>query len=132
MAEAENITLVRDAYAAFMRGDIDAVLSAIALTAEWHIPGPVEAPYAGSRQGLDEIAKFFAQVAELVEFTEFTPREYFATGDRVVALGRYAGRVRTTGKRFAAEWTTAWTIRNGRAVAFREYTDTQALGAAFR
>ena len=28
--------------------------------------------------------------------------------------------------------TVAWTIRNGKAIAFREYTDTQRLAAAFR
>src|SRR5262245_4865720 len=120
MGEQANVELVRDAYTAFVRGDIDAVLSALALTVEWHVPGPSEAPYAGSRRGRDEVAKFFVQVAETIEFTEFAPREYLASGGRVVALGRYAGRVRVTRKPFAAEWAMAWTIRDGRAVAFRE------------
>jgi ketosteroid isomerase-like protein len=132
MGDHANIELIRDAYAAFVRGDIDAVLTAMALTIEWHIPGPKEAPYVGSRRGIDEVAKFFAQVAHAVEFTHFEPREYFAADDRVVVLGRYAGSIRSTGKPFAAEWTMAWTVRNGKAVSYREYTDTQALGEAFR
>jgi hypothetical protein len=132
MGERENVQLVKDAYAAFVRGDIDAVISALALGIEWHVPGPVEAPYTGSRHGLDEVMKFFTQVGETVEFTEFAPREYFARGDRVLALGHYMGRVRATGKSFGAEWAMTWTIRNGKATAFREYTDTQRLAAAFR
>ena len=132
MPEQSNVQLVKDAYAAFVRGDIDAVLSALALTVEWHIPGPVEASYCGLRRGLDEVMKFFVQVGDAVEFSAFAPREYFARGDRVIALGHYAGRVRGTGKSFAAEWAMTWTIKNDRVVAFREYTDTQRLGVAFR
>src|SRR5262249_25426556 len=132
MAEKENIQILKDAYAAFTRGDIAAVMKTFASDIDWHTPGPKEAPYAGRREGNGEVQRFFAQVGENVEFSQFEPREYFAQGDRVVVLGHYAGKIKSTGKPFDAEWAMAWTMRGGKAVKYHEYTDTQAIGAAFK
>ena len=132
MNEKDNITVISNAYAAFVRGDIPGVLSALASDVDWHVPGPVEAPYVGRRKSRDDVGRFFADVAKSVEFTVFEPQEFVAQGDRVVALGHYEGRVRTTGKPFAADWAMTWRLRDGKVVAFREFTDTQSIGAAFR
>lgn len=132
MTEKQNVQMVSDAYAAFVRGDIPALLKTFTADIDWHVPGPVEAPYAGRRRGLDEANRFFADVARIVEFTKFEPREYVAQGDRVIALGHYEGRIRTTGKPFSADWAMAWRLRDGLLAEFHEYTDTQALGNAYR
>jgi ketosteroid isomerase-like protein len=46
------------------------------------------------------------------------------------AFGHYEGRVRATNKPFSIDWVMAWRFRDGKAVAFREYTDTQTLASA--
>jgi uncharacterized protein len=132
MKERENVQTLKDAYAAFTRGDIVTLMKTFAHDIEWHVPGPKEAPYAGKHRGTDQVGRFFAQVADTIEFTTFEPREYVAQGDRVVVLGHYAGRVKATGRSFAADWAMVWTLREGKAVTFQEYTDTQTLGAAYR
>jgi len=132
MVAAANVQVLSAAYMAFVRGDIPAVLSAFAPDIDWYVPGPAEAPYAGRRRGHEDVHRFFRELASTVEFKVFEPREFVAQGDRVMALGHYEGRVRATGKVFSIEWVMGWRMRDGKAVAFREYTDTQALGAAFR
>jgi ketosteroid isomerase-like protein len=91
MKEEDNVQILRDAYAAFTRGDIPAVMKAFASDIEWHTPGLKEAPYVGRRRGTSEVGRFFVQVGETVEFTAFEPREYIAQGDRVVVLGTTPG-----------------------------------------
>jgi ketosteroid isomerase-like protein len=132
MTDKENVQVVSEAYAAFVRGDIPAILNMLAPEIDWHVPGPAEAPYAGRRRTRHDVGRFFSEVARTVEFSAFEPQEFIAQEDRVIALGHYEGRVRATGKTFSAEWAMTWRLRDGKAVAFREYTDTQSLGAAFR
>jgi ketosteroid isomerase-like protein len=52
-------------------------------------------PWAGTDKGKQEIANFFAQVEQTLEFTEFTPREMIEQGDTVVVLGTLAGRAKS-------------------------------------
>jgi len=40
------------------------------------------------------------------------------------ALGSYTWRVESNNCEFTADFAHAWTIRDGRAIAFHEYTDT--------
>ena len=49
MTDKENVQVISDAYAAFVRGDIPAILNILAPEIDWHVPGPAEAPYAGRR-----------------------------------------------------------------------------------
>lgn len=51
MVEQENTQTVMDLYAAFGRGDLPAVLAALADDVEWALPGPANIPMAGTRPG---------------------------------------------------------------------------------
>ena len=84
----------------------------------------------GRTAGKEEVAGFFRTLDEQWHFLAFEPREYIASGDRVVALGRYDVRCRQTGRAAASHWAMVWTIQNGKAIRFQEYTDTSALEAA--
>jgi len=121
-----NIEVVKKAYADFGRGDINAILAACAPDVEWTTPGE-GVPTAGTRRGPAEVAQFFSAVAGIWDFTSFEPREYIASGDTVVAIGSYACVARPTGKPVGSEWVMVWKFRDGKAVYFREYTDTQAM-----
>jgi ketosteroid isomerase-like protein len=39
----------------------------------------------------------------------------------------YEGRNKATGREFAADSAMVWTVENGKAVVFQEYTDTEAF-----
>jgi len=49
-------------------------------------------------------------------------------GDRVVAMGRYTGTWKSTGKPLDVQAAHVWTIENGKVVRFQQYIDT--LGTA--
>ena len=76
--------------------------------------------------------KFFQGIAEHQELTEFSPREFFAAEDRVFALGHYAWKMRRSGRTVASDWVHVFTIRAGKVVGFREFTDTAQFAEAFR
>ncbi len=131
MADEQNVKLVQEIYAAFLRGDIETVLGSISDDIVFTIPGPPQMPTAGTWRGLAGMREFFAKLAESVEFTAFNPREYIGSGDRVIVLGDYAARLRGNNKNASSEWVMAWRLRDGKAVEFREYNDTLAIAEAF-
>jgi ketosteroid isomerase-like protein len=69
-------------------------------------------------------------VGEALEFTEFVPERFVTEGDTVVALGRFAGRARATGRPFASHWAMEWTFKDGAVKSCRVHEDTAALAAA--
>ena len=75
------------------------------------------------------------RVASLVDTQEvqhFDPREFIALGDKVVALGHYAWRVKSTGREFGGDFAHVFTVLDGRVIRFHEYMDTAAAAAAHR
>jgi uncharacterized protein len=131
MTAEQNIDIVKEVYAAFQRGDIPAVLSNFADDITFYVPGPTQLPTAGTWRGIGGMCDFFAALAGEIEFTEFNPREFVASGDRVVVLGNYAARLKSNNRSVASEWVMAWRLRDGKAVDFREYNDTLAIAEAY-
>src|SRR5688572_26123270 len=116
MSESRNVQIVKDAYAAFQRGDVGAIVAQMDDNVEWHAGIGAEGvvPQAGMRKGRAGVAQFFAQVAGSTEFTRFEPREFIAQGDQVVAIGDYAANVKTTGRSVASGWVMVFTLRDGK------------------
>ena len=133
MSEQQNTAVVREAYAAFGRGDIASILSQLDDRVEWEpvMGAGAHVPTAGKRTGKSGVDEFFRVLGKTVAFSAFEPREFIAQGDQVVALGRYEGRATTTGRTFAAEWSMVFTFRGGKIVRFREYVSTSSIDAAF-
>lgn len=131
MNEQRNIQAVRDAYAAFGRGDITSVLDTLTDDVEWDIPGTSDIPYAGVYRGIGGAADFFRALGEADEIQLFEPERFFASGDMVVALGRYAARVRKTGKVAQSAWVHTFTFRGDKVAKFREYADTAKYAQAY-
>jgi ketosteroid isomerase-like protein len=59
-----------------------------------------------------------------LDFEAFEPREYVATGDRVVVLGFARATVKATGRAFDNDWAMAWTLADGQVDDFQVYEDT--------
>jgi ketosteroid isomerase-like protein len=133
MGEAQNVTVVQNAYAAFGRGDIATLLSYMSDDIQWRpvIGTAKHVPFSGERKGKAAVGEFFKQVAESEDFQQFEPREFVAQGDTVVALGHYRGAVKRTGRTFDSDFVMVFTLRDGKVVAFREFTDSAAINAAF-
>ncbi len=130
--QTESTQLVKDAYAAFGKGDIHTLLSLLSDDIVWkgvYGAGP-QVPTSGTRRGKAAVGQFFQQLAQHVQFSQFEPREFVATGDKVVALGHYKA-LTSSQKPFEADFAMIFTIRDGHIVEFQEFTDSAALNAAF-
>ena len=133
MSEASNTRVVKEAYAAFARGDVSAILNLLDDNVEWEAVKGTEgvAPHAGLRRGRPAIAEFFQQVDQNVAFDVFEPREFVAQDDLVVAIGRYTGTAKPTKRSFSSDWVMVFTLRDGKVVRFREFADSAQLVKAF-
>jgi ketosteroid isomerase-like protein len=133
MANQDNTQSVQQGYAAFARGDVQAVLDMMADDVVWISPGPRNLlPTAGERHGRAQVAEFFSTLNEAEEIERFDPHEFIAQGDKVVALVNYRSRVRATGQTIETELAHVFTMRNGKIAEFREFFDTAAAVAAFQ
>ncbi len=133
MNEQKNIDIVKQAYDAFQRGDIPAVLDRLSPDIDWEAGVGLgdKVPIGGRRRGLDQVARFFTTLNENQTFEQFEPREYIAQGDRVVVLGYYKATVKHTRRPMSSEWAMVFTVRNGKVTQFREFTDTSAALSAY-
>jgi uncharacterized protein len=126
----ENVQIVKDAIAAFGRGDIQGLLAFFAEDIEWIIPGE-RWPLAGTYRGHAGVAGLFQKVSEMLEISFLDLREFVAQRDRVLVIGFSGGRVKGTNKTYEHHEVIAFTVRNGKVTNVREYIDTLALAQAF-
>lgn len=126
-----HLDVVKGIYAAFLRGDIPAILNRLSENVDWKNPGAPGVPYAGERKSKAEVAEFFRIFAESVEVLQFEPRNYTASTDQVGAFGYFKARARPTGKEFDYEWATWWKLRDDKVLAYRAFVDTATEAAAF-
>jgi uncharacterized protein len=119
-----NVALVRRSYEAFARGDLTAVLADFDPEIEWHQAQGL--PHGGFYRGRAEVERaiFGPLEEEWWDDFEATPSEVLDAGDDVVVLGRYSGRGKHTGKELDVPFVHVWTLRDGRAVRFRQFLDT--------
>jgi ketosteroid isomerase-like protein len=130
---AANIKIVQDLYAAFGSGDVAGLLAALTADVDWQTLGAdKDYPVFGQRKGKAAVQEFFGQVGATEEFSDFSPREFYAADDKVFVLGTCAGKIKTTGRPFACEWAHVFTIAGGKIGKFREYTDTAQFVDGFR
>jgi hypothetical protein len=122
---------IRSLYAAFARGDVATVLAALSPTVRW-----TEAegfPYGGTYTGPDAVlADVFVKLGTEWDGFAAVPDELVADGDTVVALGRYSGTYKATGKGFSAPFAHVWKLRDGQVVSFRQHTDTAVVQRVLR
>lgn len=132
MDEQANVDLVRQCYDAFKQGDLDRLLGCMAEDIDWELPAIPGVPFSGKRHGRDQVTEFFRLEVEHQIPREFTPQDFIAQGERVVAVGHYAFSVKSTGEDYESDWTHIFTIRNGKIAAFREFLDTRSAALAFQ
>lgn len=132
MEEARNTKVVQEAYAAFSRGDIQTLLSKFADDIVWTAVygAGSHVPTAGERCGKAAVAEFFKQVAENINFSRFEPKEFIATGDKVVALGHYTATTPMK-KSFDSDFAMVFTLWNGQVTRFQEFCNSAAINAAY-
>ena len=127
----ENVALVRGIYDAFAAGDVPAVLGAMSPDIVWNeaenFPLADRNPYVGPNAILEGV---FARLAADWDGFAVGVDELLDAGDAVVALGRYRGTNRATGRAIDAQLVHIWRIEDGKAKVFQQLTDTLQVGRA--
>lgn len=119
-----NLDTVKRSYAAFDRGDMDAVLEAMTDDIEWQQAQGL--PHGGTYRGVAEVRANVFDPLDRDWWSSFAavPTEFLDAGDEVVVLGRYQGVAKGTEKRLDVPFVHVWSLRDGRAWRFRQFLDT--------
>ena len=121
--------VVRGAYDAFSRGDIEGVLGVLSPTVAWRAPEVL--PQGGVYQGREGVQEFFVKLAGAWSEIEVEVERVVDSGEDVVVLGRARGAVKTADAvRVLYPFAHAWRVSDGLAVSFEEYVDPAELLAA--
>jgi ketosteroid isomerase-like protein len=127
----ENIKIVQKAYNDFKNGNIEGILNSLTEDIEWELPSIPNVPFSGKRIGRDRVGQFFVMLSECQDNLMFEPSQFIADEEKVVSLGNYRWRVKSTGKTFECAFAHVFTIRNGKVVKFLEFTDTALASNAY-
>jgi ketosteroid isomerase-like protein len=119
-------TIVQQAYEAFGRGDVPAMLELVADEVDWEFVGPASLPYAGRRRNRSEVGKFFADIPRADDLQAFEPREFIEGGEHVTVLGWERATALDTGTRFEGEWVHVFTVKSGKITRWRGFFNTAA------
>ena len=131
MSEQQNTALIQKLYADFGRGDIPAIIAALADDVVWTLEAPAIIPFAGARKGPSEVLGFFQALGGTQANMKLTTEQWVAQGDTVATLGRYSGTVTATGKSFDSPVAHFFTIRGGKITHFVDLGDTAAFADAY-
>jgi len=122
---SKNIDLIRGIYAAFAAGDITAVLGAFDPGIVWNeaenFPYADGNPYIGPEAVLNGV---FARCGGEWDGFAVVVDELLDVGDTVVALGRYRGTYKATGREQNTQMVHVWRIKSGKAIGFQQHADT--------
>lgn len=126
-----NLDSVKQVYQAFAKGDIFAVLGFLNSEIDW-----TEAegfPYGGTYHGPKAVLEgVFMRLGSEWNGFAAVPDEYIDAGDVVVALGKYSGVYKATGKSFQASFAHVWRVQDGKAIRFTQYVDSLLVHRALQ
>ena len=119
----QRVKLVRGVYEAFSRGDLHAVLGAMADEFEWYEAEGL--PYRGLYRNWEAVAQnVLGPLIDDIPNFEATPEQFIASGDTVAAVVRYTGSGKATGKQLDLPVVHVWDVRDGKIARFRQFVDT--------
>lgn len=119
----QMISVLRRAYAAFNRGDMDAALEPLDAQIEWS--EPAEFPGGGTYRGLIGVKHYLTQSRAAWAEVNSEPEQFIFAGNRIVVFVH--ARVRAKGSN---DWqdvrlADVYTVRNGKAIQMRAFADRQ-------
>jgi ketosteroid isomerase-like protein len=119
------VETIKAAYAAFGRNDPSVLFGAMDPAITWNeAEGYLLAdrnPYVGPQTVGDGV---FARLLSAIDNFTVTPATIIDGGDHVVATGRYGGTSKASGATLDAQFCHVFRFRDGKLVAFQQYTDT--------
>lgn len=120
------IDTITAAYAAFGRNDPSVLFGAMDPGIVWNEaegnPFADRNPYVGPAAIGEGV---FGRLLAAIDHFTAVPDTFIDGGDHVVVTGRYGGTWKTSGARLDAPFCHIYHFRDGTAVTFQQYTDTE-------
>ncbi|RKD90214.1 nuclear transport factor 2 family protein [Mangrovibacterium diazotrophicum] len=125
----KNLEILKKGYQNFAEGNIEAVLSTWAEDIVWEeCPGMPMVEGDGKIVGRNAVLeKILAKIPEYIDGFNLEIREFVDGGDKIVMVGYYNGTYKATGKKFHAQATHTWTMKDGKSVHFYQAVDTATI-----
>jgi ketosteroid isomerase-like protein len=118
-----NIDIVSAHYAASAQGNIDEMMAHVSPQVRWTEMAGF--PCAGTWVGPQAVAEnVFAVLGRDWIGYRFELQSLIDGGEHIVGMGSYHGTYRATGKDMQARVAHVWHLREGKVVAFEQFTDT--------
>jgi ketosteroid isomerase-like protein len=119
----ENLDLVKSAFDAWNRGEIDVFADHVAEDVAWlEVSGRPEGPDS-ERLGRDRMRRSLESLFEAWESYHLEVERLQDVGDRVVAVVREVARGRASGLEVDGRWGYLITVGDGRIVRIEAYRD---------
>jgi uncharacterized protein len=112
----ENVGIMREAYAAFDRGEANVLFELLDPEIEWKSLEDTE-PKHGTEGVLESVGGWF----QVWDDFQIEPEEFIDGGDHVIAVVMERGRVPGSEELVSQRFFQVWTLVDGKISAFREY-----------
>ena len=128
----DNLEKTQNAYAGFMRGDLEPLLNLLSSDVSWGMVGRThDVPMAGIRQGKDGVLEFFRVLHEVQQLKDFAPQKFVASGDTVCVIGHTKWIMNKSGVAGGNDWVHVITFKDGKIISYRGHQDTALLAEAY-
>jgi 5,10-methylenetetrahydromethanopterin reductase len=122
-----NVQIVEKMYAAYGRGDLEALAACLDPEIEWAEPALDVLPYSGLTTGLDGVtANMFPQIREIYEKLEFRPAQMIDGGEVVAVTGHATAKGRDHPEE-TFPFAHVVRLRGGKVVRFDHFADTYKI-----
>lgn len=125
----DNLSVIKQVYEDFAAGNIEGVTAVMAEDIVWN--EAENFPYADGNpyEGSDAIVQgVFARLGGEWEGWSLKDLEFHPVADDMVLVtGRYNAKYKENGKMLDSQMAHIWTLENGKAIGFQQYTDTKKI-----
>lgn len=128
----KNVQLVKNAYGEFLNGNIQGVLDLCTDDIDWGAYENSTVPYGQTYYGKPGVGEFFATLGGAIDYTQFEPKEFYPSGDKVFVRGYHQAKVKSTGKTFGHDFLMEFTLRDNKIRSFFAWVDSRDQAHAFQ
>jgi ketosteroid isomerase-like protein len=127
-----NVEIVRNLYAAYARGDVDAAVADLAEGVDWAAEASSDSvPWYGRYRGKSQVPAFFTAITANVNVTEFDVVTIASNDADVIAVVHWTFTVTATGKTASMYMQHWFRFAAGKIVFFRGSEDSEQSARAF-